>query len=57
MEEESKIIVRRESGKWLILLENKVIAEFERHYEARAYKEQLLILPDDIRKEVLASFV
>ena len=50
-------MVWKESGKWLILLEDKVLAEFDRLYEARCCKEQLLVLPDDVRKEVLASFV
>lgn len=57
MDDKPNIIVRKKSKKYLVMLENKVLAEFERHYEARACKEQILILPDDIRKEVLAPFV
>lgn len=57
MDDKPNIVVRKKSKKYLVMLENKVLAEFERHYEARACKEQILILPDDIRKEVLAPFV
>ena len=52
MDEQPKIVVRKKSKKYLVMLGDTVLAEFERMYEARSCKEQLLILPDDIRKEV-----
>ncbi len=55
IESESLEVVRHPNG-WAVIRGTRILTVFECRYEATALKEQIKLLPADIKAEILGNY-